>query len=140
MAELGPSVKSVLGLPPLVVTAGGAADNVAQNGPAINRRGHYGAVLVVPIACALAASQNVQVTAKIQHRPEGGAFVDLPGATATVTLTNPTTNGLLELDVQLEGAEAEIRAVVTANLSAAGTDTATLGAVVVLGESQAAPI
>lgn len=140
--ELGSSVTSVLALAPNTVTAGGGSDNIAQNGPAISRLGYYAAVLACPIRSVLAAGANVVVNAKIQSRSGGGSWSDLIAA-SPVTLSSVgggTVDGILELNAPLDAAGDEIRAVVTPNLSAANTDTATLGAVLVLGESSEGPV
>ena len=139
--QISSLIRSFLGLGPNTVTAGGAGDNVAQNGVAINRRGFYSGVAAVIVRAVLGANQNVVTTVTVQHRPEGGAWTNLsaPRNFTLSTVSAATVEGVHEVDFDLEGAEAEIRLVVTPNLSAAGTDTATVGAVVTLGEATSLP-
>jgi len=139
--QIGSLVRSLLGLAPNTVTAGGAGDNVAQDGPAINRRGFYSGVASVVLRAVLAAGQSVTTTITVQHRPEGGAWTNLsaPRNFVLASAGGGTVDGLHEVDFDLEGAEAEIRLEVIPNLSAAGVDTATLAGVVTLGEAEQLP-
>lgn len=128
------------------VTAGGGADNVAQNGIAINRLGFLSMLVNVLITAALASAQSVAVACKVQDSADGSTdWQDLAGASGSsavsVTVSDGADeNGLLEMNVNLAGARKFVRIVVTPNCSAANTDTATIGGIVNLGGSDVTPV
>lgn len=137
--ELDANLSARLGLAPVVVTAGGAADNVAQNGPAIEKAGFHQALAVVVANSALAAGQSATVTAKLQHRSGAAAWADF-GAPEVLNLSPAAPNGVIEIGADLDGADQQIRLVVTANPSAASIDTVTVGGTVILGEADRLPV
>lgn len=143
---LGSSVKGILALAPMQITAGDANDGVAQNGPAIDRLGYDSAVLVVPVSAALAEAATLTINARLQESADGSTgWVDIPGAvTSNLVLTGgvggSTESGLLELNVNLRPCKRYVRAVITGDLSAATTDTQRFGAVLILGGSAVEPV
>lgn len=138
MRNLGSSVSSNLGLAPVVITAGGAADNVAQNGPGLSREDFEGAVVAAVVAPVLAAGQSVTLTVRLQHRQPNDAWTDFSQAQEVINAGEPAS--LIELDADLTGALSEVRVSVTADLSAASVDTCTVAAVLVLGEAMRGPV
>jgi hypothetical protein len=131
------------------LTAGAGNDNVAQNGNIINRIPSVGAdicesaKLCVFGVATLASTQTLTITITVQH----GAASNLSDAAtyaskaATVVLTGVTTAGVWStfLDVNLRAAKQYYRAVITADLSASGTDTALVEACWVVGGCKVAP-
>lgn len=143
--ELGATIATRLGLAPVNVVAGGAADNVDQNGTPINVSNFRDAVVAVPFGGNLGAGQSVTVRARVQARPDGGAFADVPGESANVTVNSDgggAVSGILEIDsVDVDRVDGdEIRVVASADLSAGVTDAAMVSAVVILGDPVSQPV
>lgn len=124
-------------------TAGGSGDNTAVNGAYIDRLSSLGPVksakLVINYTTTLAATETLKFGAKIQDATDTGgtAVADFGTAVAaTVVATGPdgggTVTGTAEIDINLEGARQAIRAVITPDLSASGTDTAAWSATLIL--------
>ena len=124
------------------VTAGGGGDNTAVTGAIIDRaaRGFpQSAVLAIPFTATLQEGETLSIAYTVQE----GQASDLSDAatlktgTSAVVATGPsgggTVTGCLEVDVPLSAAGQYVRANFTPNLSASGTDTAALSAVLVLG-------
>ncbi len=128
---------SRLGLAPVTVVAGSAADNVAQVGGAHSRVGFNSAVVAAIADATLAAGQNVVVTATIEHRQPGGAWSALSSSQVTIGATGAQ---VIELDVDLVGALSELRVSMTANPSNTVTDTCEIAAVLLLGEAIRGPV
>lgn len=137
--DLDANLSSRIGLLPTTVTAGGPQDNVAQNGPAVAKAGFHQALAVVVASSALAAGQTATVTAQLQHRSGAAAWANL-GDAEVLNLSPATPSGVIEAYADLDGADEEIRLVVTANPSAATTDTVSVAGVIVLGEPDRAPV
>jgi hypothetical protein len=129
-----------VGLNPTTITAGGGADNVAQNGATIAKAGYHQALGVVQYSSVIAASNTATVAAKFQTRTDGGAWSDVDGTSEVANLTDADTPGLVEIDCDLDGVGDEIRLVVTVNPSAANTDTVTVAGIVILGEADRNPV
>lgn len=143
--NVGAYVKAALALAPVQIVAGGAGDNVAQNGPAVDRQGFLSAVLAVPIQATLAQAATLTINAKLQDSADGATgWTDFAGPTSNLVLTGgaggSTESGQLELNINLRGARRYVRAVATGDLSAATVDTARFGASIVLGGADSKPV
>jgi hypothetical protein len=137
----GAWLKSYLGLAPFTATAGGAGDAAAQLGPAIERKGALSCVIAVPyVTTGVGGTDKVDFTLKVKHGPTSAlatGYYTQPAYSGSANKTHTSTVGadessVFEFDVNLEGADLFIGAEVTADLSAAATDTATFAAVVTL--------
>lgn len=124
-------------------TAGGAGDATAIDGDYIDRKGNNGialsAKLVVAFTAALAGGETLSIAAKFQDATDGAGsgVADIGDALAsTVVATGAsggsTETGTVEMDIDLGSAREFIRSVVTPDLSAGGTDTCNITAVLVL--------
>jgi hypothetical protein len=153
---------------PAVITAGAGNDGVAVDGNVCDRSAlHAGqmpqsAKLVINYKAVLASSETLSITATLKHcATSGGTYAALTalrgrhvksdGTITAITLSSgaipatvvatgsATLRGTVELDVPLSIANQYLRSTVTANLSASGTDTVALSAVLVLGGSDVCP-
>lgn len=128
-------IKTVTGLTARTITAGGTGDGVAQNGTSIDRQDIYSAIVAVPITAVLAATETATVNVKVQDSADNSTFADFASATELVLTGDTggsTETDIIQLKVNLQGAKRYMRVVVTCDLSATGTDTATFAAVVAL--------
>jgi len=131
------------------VTAGGSGDNTAVTGVIIDRAEHIfpqSAVLAIPYTATLAAGATLSIAVTVQ---EGNAAnlsdaETLFTAASAVVATGPsgggTVTGTLEVDLSIAGAGRYVRANFTPDLSASGTDTAALSAVLVFGGAERLPV
>lgn len=122
------------------LTAGGSGNNSALTGAAVDRAG-----LEYPLSCVLAtfaeatlqSGQTLTLTTKLQHSANNSDWADFATEAAAVVATGPSGGGAVtathELDVDLSGANEYVRAVVTPDLSASGTDTAVVMAAICFG-------
>lgn len=136
-------VKPVLGLAPVTATAGGANDNVAQNGVSIDRLDYYSAIVSVPVTATLTASETATVSVKVQDSADGSTWADFESGddlVLTGDVGGSTETDIATLKVNLQGADKYIRVVVTCDLSASATDTATFAAIVDLTGSIENPV
>lgn len=124
------------------VTAGGGGDNAAVTGVIIDRaaRGFpQSAVLAIPFTATLAATQTLTIAYTVQEGQQANLSdaATLQSGDPVVVATGPAGGGVVTgeflVDVPLGAAGQYIRANFTPNLSASGTDTAALSAVLVLG-------
>src|SRR5262245_58225162 len=141
---------SALALIPATITAGAGNDNVEVAGPAFDRQtaGREFArtcVLVIYGVATIAAGQSLTITANVQD-DTASAFNGTPAQVGdvlpvTTVLSGAQTNGKFRVEhgVDLHPARRYIRARVTANLTATGTDTVSLTAVFILGGQQQYP-
>lgn len=130
------------------VTAGGGGDNTEVVGVILDRAAlgfPKSCVVAIPFTATLAATQTLTVAWDID---EGDAsnLSDaevLTSAAAQVVATGPagggTVTGTFEANVNLGGAGRYVRLNFTPNLSASGTDTAALSAVIVFGGADRLP-
>ncbi|AUN31953.1 hypothetical protein [Niveispirillum cyanobacteriorum] len=123
-------------------TAGGSGDNTAANGATINvstfPSGRQESVaFLIPARAVLAAAATLTVSAKIQTSDDGSGWVDVVAPTTVLTLTGgsggTTETGVGKIGVSLEYCGTYVRVVVTPDLSAANTDTASVSSVAVFG-------
>jgi len=128
------------------IVAGSGTDNVESDGEYINRVGYESAQVVITWTATLAEAATLSIAANVQDDSEGdGADVaDFGDALAnTVVATGgsggSTETGTTVLNVNLEEAKAYIRTQVTADLSAANTDTAEVAVTVILGGAVEVP-
>lgn len=127
-------------------TAGGSGDNTAVTGAIIDRAeigSPQSAVLAIPYTATLAAGETLSIGYSVQ---EGNAAnlsdaAVLAAADPVVVATGAgTVTGTFEVNVPLAGAGRYVRANLTPDLSASGTDTAALSAVLVFGGSDRLPV
>lgn len=138
--ELGPCA---FALPSTSVTAGGAGDNTATSGTAIDLGALPGGVraesitFLIGAKATLAATKTLAVSARILTSADGSAWTEAVGATSIVTLTGgaggSTESGAGRIGVSLEYCSQFVRVEVTPDLSAANTDTAILFGLAVFG-------
>lgn len=129
------------------VTAGGAGDNTAVTGVIIDRAAlgwPSSGVLAIPFTTTLAATQSLSIGYTIQS----GEAANLSDAATLLTATSAvvassvgggTVTGTFEVNFSMLGAGRYIRANWTPDLSASGTDTAALAAVIVTGGADRLP-
>lgn len=140
--SIGERLTAALALVATTVTAGGGADDVAQNGVAIDRfasnRIPQSGKLCVPVEATLGGSETATVALKLQDSADGSTgWADYDYTTDTdqysPTVINATGNSMVTRNVNLAGAKRWVRAVVTVTMSAASADTAAISATLVLG-------
>jgi hypothetical protein len=129
-------------------TAGGTGDNTLVTGVIIDRAASGWAqscVVAIPFTATLAAAATLSVGGVLQDGEnsglsDAGTFATLTNA---VVATGPsgggTVTGVVELNVNLAGAKRYVRLNFTPDLSASGTDTAALSAVLVFGGATRLP-
>jgi len=131
------------------VTAGGSGDNTAVTGAIIDRMAignPQSAVLGIPYTATLAEGETLSIGYTVQEGNEDNLSdaATLQTADAVVVATGPTdggtVTGVFEVDVSMAGAGQYVRANFTPDLSASGTDTAALSAVLVFGGADRLPV
>lgn len=127
--DIASEVTALNALAVTAATAGGSNDNAAVNGLSIDLKrtaDRYNALaFLVGLESTLAASQSAALTAKVQTSGDGSTWTDLVASAALGTLT-ATGRGVYELHVPVDRALRYVRLVPTVNLSASGTDTASM--------------
>ena len=131
------------------VTAGGTGDTTAINGATIDRvtlgERFSSAMLVISARATMASGETLKVTAKFQDSANDSDWTDYGDALALTTIVTAIGGaatakaGHLKLGVDLTSARRYVRGVVQPDLSRAGTDTATIAAVVILGGASSTP-
>lgn len=128
-------------------TAGGSGDNTAVTGVIIDRAAlgwPQSAILAIPFTATLAAAATLSIGYTVQH----GAASNLSDAAtlqtaalavAATSVAGGTETGTFEVSVPLRGAKRYVRANFTPDLSAGGTDTAALAAVLVFAGAERLP-
>ncbi len=121
-------------------TAGGTGDATAANGITLDLTAiadPASVVFEVWARATLADTKSLTVAAKIEHAVTGsGDWADYVASSTILTLTSSggsTEKGVGRIGADLRQANRYIRVTVTPDLSATGTDTATLTAVAVFG-------
>jgi len=112
---------------------------VAQNGPAIDRSGFYTAVASVPVEAALSLGETATISLSVEHRADSSDTWKAY-ASADDLVMDASGSDISELDLDLSGALAEVRAVVTATMSAGTSDTADIAGIMVLGGAKEVPV
>jgi hypothetical protein len=141
------AVKNAAG--PAAMTAGGAGDNTLVTGIIIDRAAlgwPQSAELVIPFTATLAASATLSVAVTLQHSDASdmsgaGTFDSIANAAvATGPAGGGTVVGETVKAVSLAGAKRYLRLNFTPDLSAAGTDTARVGAILAFGGNNRLPV
>lgn len=121
-------------------TAAGTGDATEVDGAYIDRQDHLSAKLVISYTATLQQDETLTIAANMQDASDssGTGVADYGTAyAATVVATGgtggSTETGTVELDVDLAAAKQYVRAQFTPDLSASGTDTAIVSAVLILG-------
>ncbi|HBM58011.1 MAG TPA: hypothetical protein DD444_02320 [Citreicella sp.] len=128
-------------------TAGGSGDGTAVPGVILDRAAHgmpQSGVLAVPFTATLAAGETLSVT----YTVEEGEAEDMSDATVMATdtvtaATGPagggTVTGCLRINVKLRAGGRYLRCGYTPELSAGGSDTAELSALLICGGMDRVP-
>lgn len=147
--NVGSFIHAVAGLAAQTVTAGGAADGVAQNGVTFDRASlgdHVlSALFVLHTELALGASDTATVLIEFEDSADGSTWADYdPGPpddyAAVTTEANADGHAIFTRKIQLGNARQYVRAVATVTLSAGATDTAKIDGVFIVGGSYELPI
>lgn len=128
-------------------TAGGTGDATEVDGAWIDRQGFDSLKVVIAYTTTLAATKTLSLAANLQDASDssGTGAADFGSAlSATVVATGAsggsTETGVVELDFDVSGADQYVRIQFTPDLSATGTDTASISAIYVLGGADANPV
>lgn len=140
--DVGAFIEGEFGLAEYTCLAGGAADGVYQTGgnvidlEALEQR-PTSAVVIVQYDASLAASETMDIAVKLQHDDvvamTGAAdYTYGPEVTKTAVETGALTNelGAVAFSFDLRGIKQFFRVHVKTTMSASGTDTADLSAVI----------
>lgn len=119
-------------------TAGGAGDNSAVTGESIDRQGFGSGTLAVAYKAVLSQAATLSLTVTRQDSDDGTTWNDAETLHAAAVVATGETGGSTEQSVLKVKDSYEVKAryvryVITPNLSAANTDTASVSAVLVLG-------
>lgn len=136
--------------PITAITAGGAGDATAISGLAIDRgalKMPLSAALVISFTATLAATKTLSLgTVKMQDSADGSTFADYsalsiadPGVVATGPTGGGTVNGQVVIPIPLAGMRQYVKPLFTPDLSATGTDTAMVSAILVFGGFDRSP-
>ena len=147
MNNAGALMAGRFGLAGFTITAGGTGDNAEVNGAFIDRRGFNSLKVLVPFTATLGDAQTLSLAANVQSAADdsGAGAADYGEALASAVQATggtggSTETGVLELDYDLSGCGPFVRVQFTPDLSAANTDTASLGAVYVLAGATENPV
>ncbi len=148
--ELNENVKVIASGCVASLTAGGGGDNSELTGEVIDRLGYESCVLAIPFKAVLATGESLAFTVKVAESDDGSSFgADETIASAVTAVTQAaggTCYDTYKLKVKLGADNATaprkryLKFKVTPNLSASGTDTAIIAAVVLLGGAQTKPV
>jgi hypothetical protein len=147
-ADTAATIHVVNALNATAATAGGDGDETAANGATIDLAGlgsrFNGAAFAVRANATLAESETLTLAAKIEDSADGSNWADLVASASVLTLTGgaggSTEAGIGVVGVDLRSADRYIRVVATPDLSASGTDTASVDAVCVLTGGDVLPV
>lgn len=128
-------------------TAGGTGDATEKDCAYIDRQGFSSLKVVIAYSATLAATKTLSVAANLQDATSsaGAGVADYGSAMASAVVATggtggSTETGVVELDFDISGADQYVRLQFTPDLSATGTDTATISAVYILGGAQVQPV
>lgn len=151
--DIGAQLKAALALDPAVITAGAGNDGVEVNGTGFDRfqfgnTRFLSGKLVIAWRATLAQDATLSIAANLQDDTAvgfGATPADYgPALANAVVATGPsgggTVRGVSVIDVDLAGARQFLRAQVTANLSAANTDTVGICATFIFGGADQLPV
>ena len=146
MHNIGAYIKAVIASVVTAVTAAGSGDNTEVDGVWIDRMGYNSLSVLIHYQATLAAAKTIAIAANLQDASDssGTGAADYGDAYAkTVQATGSgggsTEKGVLKLDFDLKTADRYVRVQFTPDLSASGTDTASLVASIVLGGADSLP-
>lgn len=147
-SHFGDLVQSRLALGPRTITALGATNGVAQTGVAVDRTGFNAGVVAIPVSATLTEDKTCTVAAVVETAATAAAVAWTPLALVPATVLTggkdgTTETAVLEVDLNLLGADRFVRVSVTStcnNAVAQNTDEQTFGAVLILGGSVNAPV
>ena len=125
--------------------AAAASDNAKKTSAAIDRLGYSSCMLLIPWQAVLAEAKTVSFTVDVTDcATSGGSYASYSAVAKTVYGTGgsggSTASGMIELDVDLKGADRYLKVEITSDLSATGTDTAYWGAALVLADPDSVPV
>jgi len=143
MANIGAALAAAYEFEGNTGLAAGTGDNTAITGANIDLQAlgnPRSAKICIPYTTTLQATETLSLTAIVQHDSDsawGTVATFATQLTATVIATGDTggstETGVIELDINLEGAKQYVRSIITPDLSASGTDTFKIGCCWVLG-------
>lgn len=141
MKDIGALLKVLRAAGNAAVTAAGAGDATAVPGEIIDRAEKgmpQSGVLAIPFTATLAEGETLSVAYTVEEGEEDDLSDASTLASETVVAaTGPTgggtVTGCVEIDVKLRACGRYVRLGYTPDLSASGTDTAALSAVLVCG-------
>lgn len=136
--DIGSRLKGEASIDPIVITAGTTADGTEINGNSADRldlgNSHaFSALGYVQYEGTLAAGKTATIAANAQDSPSTTAWTDY-GTAASTTIGSASSTaaqnirGVLQVPLNLQGAERYLRVQATPTLSATGTDTLGLSA------------
>lgn len=135
----GAFCKAIPLLQAVALTAGGSGNNTEVNSGWINVEGYLSAKLVIQAESNIAANKALQMSANLEDATDssGDGAADFGGSVTTKQMdggTGSESNSLsvLEMDFDLAGARGFVRAQITPNLTATGTDTSSVSATLLL--------
>ena len=148
--DLGGETKAFLGgypvnsSNPTVITAAGTGDATAVTGQSIDRLDYDSAVLVIGWVAALADTKSLKLAVEYQESSDNSSWdtaVALQASAAVATSSGGTVEkGVTVFDLPLKARKRYIRFNFTPDLTASGTDTASLMAIAFLGGKRVTPI
>lgn len=151
--DIANAIKAVPASAVATATAAGAGDGTEVNGldiDTINYQNRYDSIcFLIAVESALQDTETTVVTANLQDADDDGAgspvsWADVTDPAALLTLTGETggttERGIAKLGIDLTKVKRHIRVQFTPELSASGTDTATLYAVAVLAGAAELPV
>lgn len=145
--NVGSFLKTVPALAAQTITAGGAADGVAQNGITFDRESLIpvclSALAVIHAEVDVAAAETVQCSIAVQDSANGSDWATYdPGPPDDYAAEVADADGHVTFTrkIQLGGARRYVRIVPTFTLSAANTDTVKVDGVLVVAGADELPI
>lgn len=141
MRNIGAFISPKFGGDHYQVVAGGGVDGVAQNGDAVDRRGHLSCNIAIPMTAVLASTETASTVVQLQDSADGSTnWADYGDASPAKLMTDAVNESdILDYDVDLSAAKAFIRTVTTTTMSAGATDTVEVMQVVTLGPKDENP-
>lgn len=140
--DLKSEVVSVHALALTDATAGGAGDAVEVNGASLDTsaaayKRPNSVLFVVDAKATLAATKTLTITANLQDSANGSTWADITDPAVILTLTGAgggsTETGVGVLGYDLSRARKYVRIQATPDLSATGTDTASIVGIALFG-------
>lgn len=122
-------------------TAGSAGDNVAATSPSVDRFKNGSCQLVVAAKTNLAANNTLSVSVAISDSDDNSTFNTAKAIGSYTVATGATAGDLCTypININLSGFARYVKFIITPDLSASGTDTATVNAYVNLCGSDKIP-